>query len=941
MRRSCATALAVLLCAITAPLAHSQVQPVDTAYDIEIALDPELHTISGTQHVTYANQTGKPVTTLHFALLANWGTQPNPFLHPAVLDEQYVRGFDPTYTRIHSVCNADGEPLSYTMDALPPFMQTYSLENGVLSIQLPSGLAADATAVIIIEFETKFAEAYTGDQAVLDRNYVWRFGWNPVLVGESAVAGRFELPAATYTVEFSLPDEYVVLAGADRQEMLSVENGTQTVRLSNERPVRSIPLVFGPSFEIVRGEWEGVEIVSATLDGGESFARIALTHIEELLESYANAYGRLPNRRILVVENPSPGFFGMAADGIVLVGSSVVRMRNMPALDAYARVGEYLLAHELAHLYWGIGIGTDFNAENWISEGFAEYLSITYFERKYGGFNPNLLVHLQPGLSEDLLATSFGYLNLRQHLSESQYIALLLLGFDEPIIQPMSESEYLNGLVARTYNKGYLVLRSLASILGEETMDEVLASAHESWQGTLVSTAGFQTLVESVSDLDLSRFFEHWLYGIDRFDPSLGGFESQRTAEGYSTTVQLAGEGDLFPLEIEAILEDGSTYRTTLEPGCCSTQLPPIATDSRIVSVHLDPGERLPDANRFNNHWPRRVLIDHPFRNTDAEEIGKPLDAYVLELLPFGIAGSFRSEHQWSLMALPHIDPDANMDRLDDLPQTLDLIGTFATFISRALQLHASLRIEDLDPATGDGTLDTFAHVQRSMYTNPEIGAAGVYWDPTGAVSLGFGLKGTTLAPIPYLELSASYVPLLTHSLATQVEIRLGIPGFGSEPFGSVEVSAEKRFRLGHLLYLDLGMFVAETLFEDLPNEFLFSMDRLHTFSYLPMGHHQQFGDIELTLPPLVRNAGYAILNLTRLDTITPSFFARGGRTQANCVEVCEPGIRVEAGVAVAFRFPLFLGTAIELRLGVAQPLIGMDGELTPFVEFGSPFGAN
>ena len=87
-----------------------------------------------------------------------------------------------------------------------------------------------------------------------------------------------------------------------------------------------------------------------------------------------------------------------------------------------------------------------------------------------------------------------------------------------------------------------------------------------------------------------------------------------------------------------------------------------------------------------------------------------------------------------------------------------------------------------------------------------------------------------------------------------------------------------------------------------------------------------------------MRDAGYAILNLTRLDSITPSMFIQGGRTQANCVSVCEPGIRLEVGAKLTFTFPTFLGAMIGIEVGYAYPLVGVDGEGRVFVDLGGGF---
>jgi len=82
--------------------------------------------------------------------------------------------------------------------------------------------------------------------------------------------------------------------------------------------------------------------------------------------------------------------------------------------------------------------------------------------------------------------------------------------------------------------------------------------------------------------------------------------------------------------------------------------------------------------------------------------------------------------------------------------------------------------------------------------------------------------------------------------MTNTLTLQLGIPGFGTEPFGTVKWRMDKRFRLAHLFYVDVSLSLSETLFEDLPNEFLFAQTQLHAFDYLPMGHHQQFASVEV-----------------------------------------------------------------------------------------------
>lgn len=911
-------------------------QDADTSiqYDIRVSLDIDANTLVGTQTVTLTNTGDAVLTEISFALIANWGAETNPYLHPSLSDPQYVAGFDPMWTKIANVTAADGSDMAYRLETAEPLLQTFSLANGFLIVELASPLAPGDSTTFGMGFETKFAQAMAMDQCVYKGTYVWRFGWNPVAVDPGAFEGTFQLPSADYRVELTIPEDYRAFGGADSQREIASVSGLTTLELANNHPVRSVPLVLGLDLESVSTSWNDVHIEAVYLPGGESYAREALSYAQEILAYHAGNFGAFVGERVVIAQTPTPGFFGMAADGMVLVGSSMVTLKDMPALGVYNRLNEYLLAHELAHLWWGIGIGTDFNAENWISEGFAEYLSITYFEEQHGGFDPNLLTHLQPGLAEDVIIELMGYLNLRQQ-SEMSYLVLLQAGFDEPIVQPVADSEYLNGLTIRTYSKGYLVLRALEAIIGKSALHEILIEAHDAWSGRLLTVEDFRLLAEERTGSDLAGFFDGWLYGDAQYDVAISGFGTAKTSTGYSNILHLSGVDAVFPITIEATLEDGSTVRTSFAPDCCSAIAPPWETNLPITSIAIDPDGMLPDSNRYNNHWPRLLVLTHPFQLDEASQERLHLDAYVIDVSPLGISGRFRNDHAWSLLALPHIDPEAETIDLDDLGDSWDVVGAFAANIGRDLGISFTGTITAWDPLTGTGNLNIALTALRLDFSHPQTGMVGKYWYPSWRSAFTIGAIGELQDAIPYASLTLLRDDTLSWVMMNRLTLRLGIPGFGTEPFGTVEWRLDKRFRLAHLFYLDVAVSLSETLFAELPDEFLFAQVDLHAFDYLPMGHHQQFASIEVVLPPLVRDSGYAILNLTRLDSITPTAFIQGGQTQANCDIVCEPGIRLEAGAKLTFTFPGFLGSVVNIGLGYVHPLFGVDGGSRFFVDLG------
>ncbi len=925
MRSSVLPTVTACFCVILGFIATAQPYAHATRYEIQVCLDTDRQTLQGSQIVYYVNTADEPVDELAFLLMANWGAEQNPNLHPALTEGSYTRGFDPTWTHVTRVHDADGDPLPTQLVPTPAFLQTYSLDDGLLFVSLPSALGPGEEGAVYMTFETKFSRGALGDQCVTEDIYVWRFGWNPIAVGEGLLEGRFLLPSAQYHVELSLPETLIAYGGADAQVVVSEDSNTRTLRWSSERPVRSVPLVIGPSLLAVSLTVDGVHVESVYRPGGEPFARQALTHVVETLEAYSTRYGPYPGTRVVIAESPSPGLFGMAADGMILVGADAVHMKDMPALGAYDRINEYLIAHELAHLWWGIGIGADFNAENWISEGFAEYLSISLFEERHGAFSPNLLAHLRPGVVEDLLSSLFGPLNLRQHLTEMSYLSLLKAGFDEPIVQPLAESDAVNGSTVRTYSKGYLVLRSLEAMLGEEAMHRFLSAAHREWVGSGTSVIALQALAEEVSGQDLSGFFSEWVFGTAQSDTAVHGVQAVPGGGRHVANVDVTGPHFVFPLVLQASLEDGTTVRKTLNPGHGRGSIR-WETPSRIVSVTADPEEILPDSNRFNNHWPRKILISHPFDSADRLSRVYPLDAYVIDISLFGVSGGFRSDHTWTVQLLPSFGPDLGLDGL----------AVFEASIGRSDTFTASASFAGINLSTGAGRVDIELSAERLGFAHPNVGVVGRYWHPRWRHRITLGAFGEAARPTPYVSWTVLRDNTPSLFMMNAFQLRLGFPGFGYEAFATAHWAGQKRFWLAPLTYLDVTARLDEVLFGDLPRAFLFSLAELQSFQHHPMGHHQRFLALELVLPHRARTPGYALFNLTRLAAITPSLFIQGGMTEADCAVVCETHTLLEIGGKISLRFPLFMGETVSIVLGYSWPLLGPEGEARVFVEWSS-----
>jgi hypothetical protein len=226
-------------------------------------------------------------------------------------------------------------------------------------------------------------------------------------------------------------------------------------------------------------------------------------------------YGRLigdapyPSFTLAVAENDlpgghSPGYFAILNQPPPL---SPIVWRNDPvAFDGYP---PYFLAHEIAHQWWGQGVGWKNYHEQWISEGFAQYFAALYAERDRG---------------DDVFR---GMLRqMRRWAVEQSPQGPVYLGYRLGHIK--ADGRVFRAVV---YNKGAMVLHMLRRLLGDEKFFEGLRQFYAAWKFRKAGTDDFRLAMQKVSGTDLTAFFDGWVYGASvpvlEFSSAVSGGEAR------------------------------------------------------------------------------------------------------------------------------------------------------------------------------------------------------------------------------------------------------------------------------------------------------------------------------------------------------------------------------------------------------------------------------
>jgi len=199
-----------------------------------------------------------------------------------------------------------------------------------------------------------------------------------------------------------------------------------------------------------------------------------------------------------------------------------------------------LLAHEIAHQWYGNTVTESDWPHLWLSEGFATYLTALYLEHARG---EAALTRYMSSARERV--TRFHEKNPDEPLVDTT--------FSDP-------TELLN---TNPYQKGAWVLHMLRREVGTETLWEGLRAYYDRYRNQNASTRNFRAVVENVSGQDLKTFFDQWtrrpghpvIEGTWRYDEAAGECV---------VTLRQTQEEPPFKVPVEVAFGDEPMQTTTL-----------------------------------------------------------------------------------------------------------------------------------------------------------------------------------------------------------------------------------------------------------------------------------------------------------------------------------------------------------------------------------------
>jgi aminopeptidase N len=386
----------------------------------------------------------------------------------------------------------------------------------------------------------------------------------------------FDHPSAKATVSFKVtaPSRDLVVANGAPAGFQGNFGGTTTWTFNESRPIPPYCMV------IVVNEGAKLDVpeLSTPLSyyvpqvdrpyamKGFSAAPPALTYFSQLIAPY-------PYEKLALI-------VGATRFGGMENSSAIVFSSNLLVPNPTARVSEKfgipvgnvdVVAHEIAHQWFGDSVTESTWADLWLSEGFATYFAGLFIQKHEGEERFR-------GYMKEAAETAFAYEKRTR----------------TPLYDRNTEDLFklLNG---NNYQKGAWVLHMLRSRLGDEAFFRGLRIYYTAHRNSTASSEDLRAALEQASGKKLKEFFARWVYGSGHPIYELDWGTAEFAGAGTSLVVRLnqkqLDQAFLDPVTIE-VVNGTAKERFVIQPtGKLTVKSFPLK--QQPDEIRIDPDETL------------------------------------------------------------------------------------------------------------------------------------------------------------------------------------------------------------------------------------------------------------------------------------------------------------------------------------------------------------
>ena len=224
---------------------------------------------------------------------------------------------------------------------------------------------------------------------------------------------------------------------------------------------------------------------------------------------------------------------------------------------------ENLIAHEIAHQWFGNSATEADWPHLWLSEGFATYFTNLYLEEKYGREKMNT-----------------------QLIKDRARVIRFSKGYQTPVVDTIS-TDLMYLLNPNSYQKGSWILHMLRYKIGDTDFWDGIRAYYDRYKYGNATTNDFMRIMEEVSKTNLEEFFSMWLRRPGH--PRLYTWTETTSQGDHRVRIEQYQPNIFqFPLTIRYELEDGSIIEMEHLIDKKMNQFV-ISNELKVISFEIDP----------------------------------------------------------------------------------------------------------------------------------------------------------------------------------------------------------------------------------------------------------------------------------------------------------------------------------------------------------------
>ena len=352
-----------------------------------------------------------------------------------------------------------------------------------LTVVLSKPAAQGETVPVVVHFESHPIEKSWNVYRLLDTQ-----GWYPQ---------TGEINRAAFDATFHWPKGLDLMAGGRRVDG-GEQGGQRWERRVLERPSLGYSFELG-NFDVDTVKSGHVEIRFAFGSGsamtGRSTRDSVRKAVQDSLAYFEETFGPYPFDELTVVT--ADRGFSQSLPGFMTLSNFLLNDAGMWNKMFGLEDRRLVIAHEMAHQWWGDHVGWASYRDQWMSEALASYSALLYGRERLKELSG---VDLTEGWFDAVTAQL-------PDGSPIESVGPVVLGWR------LVSSRAADAYQPIVYMKGAVVVDMLARMLGEDAFPKVLQQIVKAAGGGMISTEDLFAMIGKVASADLQPFADQYVYG--------------------------------------------------------------------------------------------------------------------------------------------------------------------------------------------------------------------------------------------------------------------------------------------------------------------------------------------------------------------------------------------------------------------------------------------